>query len=114
MTLRVRFHPLASTELVDAQLWYETRNPGLGDRLLRAVEEAISELTKWPNAGTPVRVDTDEQVYERKVATAAFPYVIVYRTSERAIEVLAFHHERRRPLYWAARSQDQGDAASEM
>ena len=36
MTLEVRFHPLATAEVVEAQLWYEDRGDALGFRFLDA------------------------------------------------------------------------------
>lgn len=105
MTLPVRFHPLATAELVEAQLWYEDRAPGLGNRLLAAVQGAIAGAAEWPNTGTPVPTDAAGNVQERKVGTTGFPYVVIYRTTDQAIEVLAVYHERRRPFYWAERTR---------
>lgn len=73
MTLQVRFHPLATAELVEVQLWYEDRVPSLGDRLLVAVQAAIVGAAEWPDAGTSVRPDTAGTVQERKVGTSGFP-----------------------------------------
>lgn len=94
MTRRVQFHPLAAAELVEAQLWYEDRVPGLGDRLLVAVEGALATAAEWPNAGTPLRMDAAEEARERKVGTPIFPYVVIYRATDQVVEVLAVHHER--------------------
>ncbi len=41
---------------------------------------------------------------ERRVALAKFPYVVVYAHDADGVVVLAVHHARRRPLYWADRN----------
>ena len=106
MIRKIRFQPLAAAEVVEAQLLYENRVPGLGDRLMGAVQGTTEGAVRWPNAGTPTRNDAMGKVLERKVATPGFPYVVVYRVTDLDIEVLAVHHERRRPLYWVARTDE--------
>ena len=106
MTRSVRFHPLATAEVVEAQLWYEDRVEGLGDRFLGSLRAATDRAARWPNAGTPTRTDASSNVPERSVGVSGFPYVVVYRATEGEVEVLAVHHERRRPLYWADRAAD--------
>lgn len=105
MTRSVRFHPLATAELVEAQLWYEHRVEGLGGRFLDAVRTTTSRAAQWPNAGTPTRHDDSGAVLERKVVVAGFPYVVVYRDISSDLEILAVHHEHRHPYYWADRTE---------
>lgn len=104
MSLPVRLHPLASAEVVDAQLWYEQRVAGLGDRFIVAVRVAIDRAAGWPNAGSPVRTETDGPVAERQIATPGFPYTVVYRVCDDVVQILAVHHQHRLPKYWAGRS----------
>ena len=104
MTRPVRLHPLASAEIVDAQRWYEERVAGLGDRFILAVRAATERAARWPNAGTPVRVEADGSVAERRMATPGFPHAVVYRVRDEEVQVLAVHHQRRQPEYWAGRS----------
>lgn len=106
MTRAVRFHPLATAEVVEAQLWYENRVDGLGGRFLGAVRATTERAARWPNAGTPTRQDDSSEQLERKIALAGFPYVVVYRVASEDLEILAVHHERRRPFYWADRVTD--------
>lgn len=104
MTARVRFHPLATAEVVETRLWYEDRAPGLGDRFVAAVGAATSRAAAWPNAGAPIASGRSGHTFGRALAKAGFPYVVVYRATSETVEVLAVHHERRRPLYWADRA----------
>lgn len=104
MNARVELHPLASLEVLEAERWYDEQITGLGDRFLVAVEAAIERVARWPDAGSPTRVDESGQVIERRVATSGFPFAIEYRLMDRTILVLAVHHQRRRPSYWAERT----------
>ncbi len=103
MTRDVRFHPLATAEVVEAQLWYEDHVDGLGARFLDALRATTERAAQWPNAGSPIRQDDSGEPLERRVALPGFPYVAVYRVAGEALEILAVHHEHRRPFYWAAR-----------
>lgn len=106
MTRGIRFHSLATAEVVEAQLWYEDRVEGLGARFLDALRATTERAARWPNAGTPTRHDVGGEPLERKVALSGFPYVVVYRIAGEALEILAVHHEHRRPLYWADRATE--------
>lgn len=106
MTRDVRFHPLATAEVVKAQLWYEDRIDGLGVRFLDAVRATTERAARWPNAGTATRQDVGGSPLERKVALAGFPYPVAYRLASEDLEVLAVHHEHRRPFYWADRATE--------
>lgn len=103
MTLNVRFHPLATAEVVEAQLWYEDHVDGLGARFLDALRATTERAARWPDAGTPTRRKNSGEPLERKVALPGFPYVVVYRVASEALEILSVHHERRRPFHWADR-----------
>ena len=103
MTRNVRFHPLATAEVVEAQLWYEDRVAGLGARFVDALRATTERAARWPNAGSPTDRDDSGDPLQRRVALAGFPYVVVYRVDGEDVEILAVHHERRRPSYWADR-----------
>jgi hypothetical protein len=96
---------MATTEVVEAQLWYEGRAKGLGDRFLQSLDVAMARAASWPNSGAPARGDDVGAVLERQVRTPGFPFVVVYRTTSTRVEVLAVHHEQRRPSYWADRAE---------
>jgi plasmid stabilization system protein ParE len=89
VTRHVRFHPLATAEVVEAQLWYGYRVDGLGVRFLDAVRATTERAARWPNAGTPTRQDDSGNPLETTIALAGFPYVVVYRVANEDLEVLA-------------------------
>jgi len=104
VTRSVRFHPLATAEVVDAQLWYDEQASGLGDRFLESLRPALDRVVAWPAAGSPTSASETSDVIERRMAIGVFPYLVVYRIGATSVDVLAVHHERRRPMYWADRS----------
>ena len=80
--------------MAEAALWYDQRVPGLGERLLRAIEAAQFKIQKNPKLGAPHRRDT------RKWRVPKFPYRIVYREEHDRILVISIAHDKRRENYW--------------
>lgn len=92
-----RFHPDADAELEDAALFYETRVVGLGKSFAAEIEQTLSLVREFPEAGSPVGST------RRRVLVARFPYSIVYRQDPSSIVIIAVAHQRRRPGYWRRR-----------
>jgi len=99
----VEYHPLAATELVDAQAWYEEQNTGLSDRFLTSFEATMKRVSSWPNAGTPVALDDGGAVVNRKAVIGGFPWSVGYEVKDNTVTVLAVFHQHRRPDYWTTR-----------
>jgi Plasmid stabilisation system protein. len=96
----------ASQELDYAARWYEERRSGLGDRFLSSVDETLDQISRFPGAGAPVpRVPPELPV--RRAPIKGFPYHVIYLETAEAIHILAFAHDKRRPLYWLP-SSDAG------
>jgi hypothetical protein len=77
----VQLAPEAVTELAEAATWYESREPGLGDRFLEEVGGVL------PTLGTRPR---------------SFPR-LQDPAPDLDIRVLAVAHAKRRPAYWLHR-----------
>ena len=88
---------VADIELAREALWYDGREPGLGERFLKAVEETERWLQKHPALGAPHRRGT------RKWRVKGFPHNVIYREEAARIVVCAFVHPKRRPGYWLSR-----------
>ena len=95
-----RFHPEAEAEHLEAVSWYESRRPGLGARFLAEFEQVLQQVCRNPN-----RYPVDRRPDIRRARMRRFPFTILYRATERGIEVLAVAHHRRRPTYWTFRLQ---------
>ena len=48
------FHPEADVEFEEASVFYESRMPGLGKSFAAEVENTISLIREFPEAGSPV------------------------------------------------------------
>jgi plasmid stabilization system protein ParE len=103
VSLRITYHELARADLYDAWSWYEAREPGLGDRVIRAVDAALNQVSKWPNSGSPT-IKVNGEVAERRVGTTGFPYLVRYRIVDDTILVTAIYHHRRHPGYGSDRA----------
>lgn len=94
--------PPAAAELRHAAAWYEEQSPGLGDRLLDAIEVALEQIRRFPEAGAPVPlVASDLPV--RRGSVRRFPFQVIYLAKGDTLHVIAFAHDSRRPGYWSRR-----------
>ena len=92
--MRVVVRPEAATELLDAQVWYEQRSPGLGFEFVRAVDAAVARAIRMSMAFPRIEADF------RHVITRKFPYSVIYHPSESELVVISFFHHRRRSGAW--------------
>jgi plasmid stabilization system protein ParE len=99
----IRFEPEAREELLVAIEWYEEREPGVGARLLAAVDSALESILFAPQACSLVFGDEQSQFAARRKPLNGFPYAVVYLDQPAEIRVLAVAHGRRRPGYWRER-----------
>lgn len=94
----VATHREASLELVEAALFYEQQVSGLGADFLRRYDELIAAIrhrpSQWPVMKRGIR----------KARMARFPYAVYFELQSGQIQIYAVSHQRRRPLYWLARS----------
>ena len=92
-----RFYKAAEHELDEAVAFYDAQVPGLGARYRAAVREALSQIERFPKAGTRLSRRTRRRLVNR------FPYGIVYRHTDDGIFVVAIAHLHRKPEYWRDR-----------
>lgn len=90
-------HPAAFAELKSAVIWYreqsETAATKFAAELDRAIDLILATPRRWPvgEHGT------------RKFVLRRFPYAVIYRDKETAVQVLAIAHGHRQPGYWKDR-----------
>jgi toxin ParE1/3/4 len=92
--------PAAQAELEGATEWYEVRAGGIGLKFVLCVDEALQEIGESP-ASFP-KWEQDDRV--RRFVLQRFPYVIFYRETPEAVEVIAVAHGAREPGYWRKRT----------
>ena len=102
--MRLELHPEARAELRSAALWYDERQPGLGDEFISEIAASLNRVGDAPES-YPVWPGTrSEGPVIRKATIRRFPYVIAFELHEQHVLVLAVAHAKRRPLYWLTRT----------
>ncbi len=95
--MHVVSHPEADQELEAAALWYEERQPDLGNDFLDEFEHTLRRIVAEPERWRTIRGDN------RKLNFHRFPYAIVYSLRDDILHVKAVMHLHRRPFYWLHR-----------
>jgi len=93
----VEFHPEAIAEARAAYQWYAERDLSAANAFIAELDRAISQVQSAPERW-PVHLHGTKRYLFRR-----FPYGVIYRVTETAIQVLAVAHGRRRPGYWRTR-----------
>lgn len=93
----VVIHPEAIAEARAAYLWYRDRNEHVSLQFLRELEGAINKVSESPDQCPRYLAGTRYSRLRR------FPYLVVFRHSGAASEVVAVAHAHRRPGYWKTR-----------
>ncbi|MGH7935880.1 MAG: type II toxin-antitoxin system RelE/ParE family toxin [Chthoniobacterales bacterium] len=92
MSFVVKKLPLAEQDALDAALWYEERQAGLGGEFLDEVDRAVTALS---NSALHNRVRSADV---RRAAVHRFKfYGIYYTVSANEVWILAIFHGRRHP-----------------
>lgn len=89
--MKVHWLPAAELEFAHAILWYEERQPGLGDRFELAVLHAIDQIRMSPNAAQQFHANTRRRLIHK------FPFCVVYRADANEILIAAVLDMRRKP-----------------
>ena len=81
----------ARKELLEAWVWYEDREPGLGDKFTEQVFSIVKIIEQFPD-----RYPERHKRY-REALVRIFPYIIIYRIQQRkkmVVSVFVFHTRR--------------------
>lgn len=95
--MNVVYLPEAQQELQAVANYYETRQSGLGEAFLLAVERAEKMIKNTPYAWARLRGDI------RRISLQRFPYGLIYSVQDDRIIILAVNHHRRHPDAWQSR-----------
>lgn len=93
----VRFHPHAEDEVNRAYAWYDERNPAAARAFLDDLDHAVSRVQEAPERWPYYQGSARRYIFQR------FPFSLIYRVINDAIEVIAVAHHSRRPGYWSRR-----------
>jgi plasmid stabilization system protein ParE len=93
MIYKTILQPRARKELLDAWIWYEERQVGLGDRFENEIYKRIEQIEKHPE-----RYPERKQFF-RETKIKIFPYLIIYRIDwdQKVILISSIFHTSRNP-----------------
>ena len=98
--MTITFLQEAKFEFLDAISYYESEQPGLGQRFKDELDRSLLWLAQRPE------VCALKSGGYRRLNLRVFPYYIPYIVRETTLWVLAVAHGQRRPEYWIKRSKD--------
>lgn len=94
MAYRLKFSIRALREIGEAQEWYESQVPGLGDEFIAAMELQLKRLEQAPLLYAEVFPRVHRAILPR------FPYGLFYTVRGDLVHVLAVLHDARNPKRW--------------
>jgi hypothetical protein len=92
MIEHVEFNPTARQEVADSFDWYESREVGLGNDFLGALDDCIRLIRLHPEIA-PIAFKN-----YRKALMKRFPFAVFYRVSSSVLTVYAVFHCSKSPL----------------
>lgn len=95
--MRIEFLEEAEQELIEAALWYEDKEAGLGKRFRDEVAHIVSRITEDP------LLWREREGGYRRVNCPVFPYFLAYIIRKQKIIIIALGHGHRKPNYWKSR-----------
>jgi plasmid stabilization system protein ParE len=93
----LRIAALAEDELREARDWYDAKNPGLGQRFVRAMGDLLEAIRESPHR-YPVVYSDIRQALPRK-----YPYAVFFRERPDLVEIIGVVHLHRHPDTWKRR-----------
>ncbi|MCB1037349.1 MAG: type II toxin-antitoxin system RelE/ParE family toxin [Acidobacteria bacterium] len=91
---QARYFPAAGLELEEAFEWYLERSLKAAEEFLLEIDRALAVIAAAPRIWPQFEAGT------RRFVLRQFPYSIIFREADSAIEVVAVAHHKRRPRYW--------------
>jgi plasmid stabilization system protein ParE len=87
----------ARQELLAAQIWFETKSPGLGFEFARSTAAAVESALRNPFAYAEIEIGC------RRILLRRFPYTLIYRIRNDELLLVAVFHQRRQLEAWRDR-----------
>jgi plasmid stabilization system protein ParE len=87
----------AEDELIEAALWYDGKEPGLGKRFRDEIAHVLARIAEDP------LLWRERPGGYRRVNCPVFPYYVPYFIRGDRIIVAAVAHGHRKPGYWKSR-----------
>jgi plasmid stabilization system protein ParE len=97
MSLPIVLRREASAEFEEAFDYYESQRAGRGVTFTEQVQEVFERIAATPELHAVVLTDV------RRAVVPRFPYIVLYRSDGKRVEVIAVFHTSRDPSVWQAR-----------
>jgi toxin ParE1/3/4 len=99
MSYRLQIRLAAEADVAEAAQWYDQRQPGLGEKFVREVDQAIARVLENPLAFSVIL----RRHEVRRVLTKRFPYRNFFSLKGDAVIVHAVLHGHRDDRHWKDR-----------
>jgi plasmid stabilization system protein ParE len=99
MSLRVIVRPEAEADMMEAAIWYEGRESGMGLEVIAELQAAVERAHENPLSYLLLR----KRPHVRRVLARRFPYRIFYIVRSDVMVVFAILHAARDERYWQSR-----------
>jgi len=93
----LRWYEEAKVEVNAAAAFYKDKQPGLAQRFVDNLEDALRRIQRHPQVYRIVEGDI------RKCRVPHFPFGVIFRIRSSYIDIIAVMHLRRAPGYWKER-----------
>ncbi len=100
--MKLRVLSLAETDVMEAALWYEGRQSGVGLAFWSAVDDAYRRIRAIPE-GFPLWEGNSGSRPIRRLVLPRFPNVIYFEILTSEVLVIAVSHASRSPGHWLSR-----------
>lgn len=94
MIQRIVTSDIAKADVVEASLWYDDHQQGLGDQFLAELQDTIDQIVATPEIYPII----DEPV--RRAFTKRFPFAIYYSIEGETLTIVGVVHAKRSPDHW--------------
>ena len=96
--LKVIYQPEAEAELLEAVPFYGSREEGVEDPFLAAINDHVREIASSPQHFPKVGRDI------RRCVVRKYPFILFFKDHPDHVRILAFKHHSRHPAYWRHRA----------
>ena len=102
--MRFRLLAEAQAELIASAIWYDERQPMLGDEFLAVVRDAFTSIRESPEFLSQME-EYSGPWNIRRLLLKRFPFAVIVLCRPDETVVVAVAHTRRKPFYWLDRLQ---------
>ncbi len=89
--MNIRWSPEAAADFAGIIEYIQQQNPSAALRVGPSLYDSVSSLESFPNRGRPGRIDGT-----RELVLAPLPFIVVYRVTRDAVEIVRLLHGAQR------------------